>query len=70
MTAKHASNGPGDQSSEGDINLSPRRKRFEEEHLGAQTRALLAEDAKHFLHQSLSTPCFNALRGIFQAQVY
>jgi 4-aminobutyrate aminotransferase len=52
-----------DDSSEGDVNLSPRRKRFEEEHLGAGTRAILAEDAKHFLHQSLSTPCFNALRG-------
>ena len=63
MTAKHASNAPGDESSEGDVNLSPRRKRFEEEHLGAQTRAILAEDAKHFLHQSLSTPCFNALRA-------
>ena len=52
-----------DDSSEGDVNLSPRRKRFEEEHLGAGTRAILAEDARHFLHQSLSTPCFNALRG-------
>jgi 4-aminobutyrate aminotransferase len=50
-------------SSEGDVNLSPRRKRFEEEHLGPGTRAILAEDAKHFLHQSLSTPCFNALRA-------
>ena len=62
MTRKH-SNTPGDDSSEGDVNLSPRRKRFEEEHLGASTRAILAEDAKHFLHQSLSTPCFNALRS-------
>ena len=52
-----------DDSSEGDVNLSPRRKRFEEEHLGAGTRAILAEDAKLFLHQSLSTPCFNALRA-------
>jgi 4-aminobutyrate aminotransferase len=49
--------------SEGDVNLSLRRKRWESEHLGPQTRALLAEDAKHFLHQSLSTPCFNALKS-------
>jgi 4-aminobutyrate aminotransferase len=49
--------------SEGDVNLSPRRKRWESEHLGAATRALLAEDTKHFLHQSLSTPCFNALKS-------
>jgi 4-aminobutyrate aminotransferase len=63
MTSKHSTNAPGHDSSEGDVNLSPRRKRFEEEHLGASTRALLEEDAKHFLHQSLSTPCFNALRA-------
>ena len=50
-------------SSEGDVNLSPRRKRWEAENLSPATRELLAEDAKHFLHQSLSTPCFNALRG-------
>ncbi len=59
----YSSRSMADESSEGDVNLSPRRKRFEEEHLGASTRAILAEDAKHFLHQSLSTPCFNALRG-------
>src|SRR5262245_29951797 len=49
--------------SEGDVNLSPRRRQWESEQLGAATRALLAEDAKHFLHQSLSTPCFNALKS-------
>ena len=52
-----------DLSSEGDVNLTPRRKRWEDEHLGAATRKLLAEDAKYFLHQSLSTPCFNALKS-------
>ncbi len=56
-------NNPRDLSSEGDVNLSPRRRRFEDEHLGPETQAILAEDAKHFLHQSLSTPCFNALRS-------
>ncbi|MSP95890.1 MAG: aspartate aminotransferase family protein [Betaproteobacteria bacterium] len=48
---------------EGDVNLSPRRKRWEAEHLAPATRKLLAQDAKHFLHQSLSTPCFNALKS-------
>jgi (R)-1-hydroxy-2-aminoethylphosphonate ammonia-lyase len=52
-----------DRSAEGDVNRSRRRKRWESEHLGPATRALLAEDAKHFLHQSLSTPCWNALRS-------
>jgi 4-aminobutyrate aminotransferase len=32
------------------------------ESLDAETRALLEEDARYFLHQSLSTPCLNALR--------
>lgn len=54
---------PEDPSSEGDVNLSPRRRRWEKEHLAPATRKLLAEDAKHFLHQSLSTPCFNALKS-------
>jgi 4-aminobutyrate aminotransferase len=48
-------------SSEGDINLSDRRKQWEAEQLSAETRALLERDKRVFLHQSLSTPCFNAL---------
>lgn len=56
-------NDSSNSSAEGDVNRSPRRKRWEAEHLGSATRALLAEDAKHFLHQSLSTPCWNALRS-------
>jgi len=50
-----------DSAAEGDVNLSPLRKRWEAEHLAPATRELLAEDARYFLHQSLSTPCFNAL---------
>ena len=49
--------------SEGDINLSPRRAAFQSTHLDDATRALLAADAEVFLHQSLSTPCLNALQG-------
>jgi len=49
--------------SEGDINLSPRRDAWQAANLDAGTRALLDEDARYFLHQSLSTPCLNALRA-------
>lgn len=49
--------------SEGDVNLSPRRARWQADVLDAPSRALLEEDARYFLHQSLSTPCLNALRG-------
>ncbi len=46
---------------EGDVNLSPRRRAYEAVNVGGATRALLDRDARAFLHQSLSTPCFDAL---------
>src|SRR2546430_2664463 len=48
-------------ASEGDVNFSPLRRAWEAEHLHAKTRTLIDADSKHFLHQSLSTPCLNAL---------
>lgn len=48
-------------STEGDVNLSPRRKAWEDANIGGATRALLDRDATAFLHQSLSTPCLDAL---------
>ncbi len=48
---------------EGDLNLSPLRERWTAENIDAATRLLLEEDAKYFLHQSLSTPCLNVLRA-------
>jgi 4-aminobutyrate aminotransferase len=50
-----------DLAAEGDVNLSPLRRAYEAEHVRGATRALLDADAEHFLHQSLSTPCFDAL---------
>ncbi|MCC6234857.1 MAG: aspartate aminotransferase family protein [Verrucomicrobiales bacterium] len=47
--------------SEGDLNLSPRRVAWSREHISPDTRVLLEEDARYFLHQSLSSPCLNAL---------
>jgi len=49
--------------SEGDVNFSDNRQAWASSHLDAGTRQLLAEDARYFLHQSLSTPCLNALRS-------
>jgi len=48
---------------EGDINLTSHRAAFQAAHIGPATQALLAEDAACFLHQAMSTPCLNALRG-------
>jgi 4-aminobutyrate aminotransferase len=50
-------------SAEGDVNLSAKRKAWQDQNLGAATRALLAEDSRYFLHQSLSTPCLSALKS-------
>lgn len=51
------------QQSEGDINISPRREQWQSESLDDDTRSLLAEDARYFLHQSLSSPCLNVMKG-------
>ena len=47
--------------SEGDLNISPRRKEWAREYIDPETERWLDEDAKYFLHQSLSTPCLNVL---------
>ena len=49
--------------SEGDINLSSRRAEWVENNLDAETRRLLEEDSRLFLHQSLSTPCLDVLKS-------
>jgi (R)-1-hydroxy-2-aminoethylphosphonate ammonia-lyase len=51
----------GNLSAEGDVNLSPLRRAWEAAHVHEKTRRLLDADARHFLHQSLSTPCLDAL---------
>jgi 4-aminobutyrate aminotransferase len=47
--------------SEGDLNISPRRKAWAKEHIDVETQRWLDLDARYFLHQSLSTPCLNVL---------
>src|SRR5215212_2441190 len=47
--------------SEGDTNLTTRRAEWQARALDADTRALLARDEAAFLHQSVSTPCLNAI---------
>ena len=47
--------------SEGDTNLTDRRAAWQARSLDAAARALLARDSKAFLHQSVSTPCLNAI---------
>jgi 4-aminobutyrate aminotransferase len=51
----------GIPQSEGDVNTTPLRERWVGQHLSTETRELLEEDARYFLHQSLSSPCLNVL---------
>ncbi|RMD60979.1 MAG: aspartate aminotransferase family protein [Alphaproteobacteria bacterium] len=54
--------GFGPRQSEGETNLSERRRRWVARRLDAGARALVREDARHFVHQAISTPCLNAVR--------
>src|SRR5918993_5302544 len=47
--------------SESDTNLTTRRVEWQAQVLGPATKALLARDDAAFLHQSVSTPCLNAV---------
>jgi 4-aminobutyrate aminotransferase len=47
--------------SEGDTNLSDRRAQWQASALDGAARELLARDERAFLHQSVSTPCLNAI---------
>ena len=49
--------------SEGDVNISRRRAEWQRNNLNEETRALLEEDERYFLRQSLSTPCLNVMRA-------
>ncbi|MGD8211989.1 MAG: hypothetical protein PVF32_19155, partial [Desulfobacterales bacterium] len=49
--------------SEGDINISDRRQAWQKTHIDAESRAMLDEDARYFLKQSLSTPCLNIMQS-------
>jgi len=54
---------PDHFKSEGDLNLSPQRADWASRHTDAETQYWIDEDARYFLHQSLSTPCLNVLKG-------
>jgi 4-aminobutyrate aminotransferase len=49
------------RQSEGDTNLTSRRAAWQARAHDDRTRALLADDERYFLKQSVSTPCLNAI---------
>lgn len=46
---------------QGDINTTPNRRKYWQRNLSEATKAWFDQDAKYFLHQSLSTPVLNVL---------
>ncbi|MEI6137838.1 MAG: aspartate aminotransferase family protein [Mariniphaga sp.] len=46
---------------EGDVNFSDERRRWDQDITDPLTRKILDDDARYFLHQSLSTPCLDVL---------
>ena len=46
---------------QGDINLTPNRRKFWERNLSGQAKKWFEEDTNYFLHQSLSTPVLNVI---------
>lgn len=53
---------------QGDINLTPNRRKFWERNLSGQAKKWFKDDKKYFLHQSLSTPVLNVIskaQGIY-----
>ena len=47
--------------SEGETNTSPRRLNWANKTHDEKTRSLLIDDAKYFIHQSISSPCLSAI---------
>ena len=61
MTADDASAREVSGREQGDVNTTANRQRYWERNLRGQSEAWLREDARYFLHQSLSTPVLNVL---------
>ena len=49
---------------EGDINTTEQRSKWQNAFLSENSKELLAEDAKYFLHQALSTPCLDSIVNV------
>jgi 4-aminobutyrate aminotransferase len=61
MTGEQGENGAPPLQSEGESNRSPKRREWSARNIDEKTRAILDEDSRYFLHQSVSTPCLNAI---------
>lgn len=56
-------------TTEGDINFSEERLRWNQQITDTETKKLLADDARYFLHQAMSTPCLDVLKSCKGSQI-
>jgi 4-aminobutyrate aminotransferase len=61
MTTMRKASGAAVAPSESDTNDTDRRAQWQHRALDDRARAILAEDSRRFLRQSVSTPCLNAI---------
>ena len=62
MTIERQEEGDGrPEAEQGDVNTTPARRRYWERNLSGEARQWFEEDAKVFLHQSLSTPVLQVI---------
>ena len=55
--------GAQNKKTEGDINFTPARAAWMDSQISEETKEILERDARYFLHQSMSTPCLDVLKG-------
>ncbi len=55
---------------EGDINISEERQIWNQQITDRETMQILEDDARYFLHQSMSTPCIDVLAGCKGSEIH
>ena len=55
---------------EGDINISEERRVWDKKVTHPGTRQILEDDARYFLHQSMSTPCLDVLTSCMGSEIH
>src|SRR4030042_3549502 len=58
---KYRKPGGRPEGEQGDVNTTPARQEYWKTNLSGKTRRWFMEDARYFLHQSLSTPVLNVI---------
>jgi len=61
MAGKDSESTGRPEAEQGDVNTTPARRRYWERNLTGESKRWFEEDARHFLHQSLSTPVLNVI---------